>query len=148
MDQEGKEKNMNYGSVFDEKRGWGKTEGKKYGSEFHKNVGKEKNMNYGSAFNEKSGWGRRKEKKKKKEKKDHERKRVLNSDSKWIADAIHNHIQRLTLCRDASKLLMSQGKIEMWASVPLLIKSRTRAKTKSGGIWRGWKKEREREGEG
>ena len=29
VDQVGKEKNMNYGSAFDEKSGWGKMEGKK-----------------------------------------------------------------------------------------------------------------------
>ena len=36
MDQVGKEKNMNYGSAFDEKRGWGKTEGKNMDQNFIK----------------------------------------------------------------------------------------------------------------
>ena len=34
MDQVGKEKNMNYGSAFDEKSGWGKMEGKNMDQNF------------------------------------------------------------------------------------------------------------------
>ena len=34
VDQVGKEKNMNYGSAFDEKSGWGKTEGKNMDQNF------------------------------------------------------------------------------------------------------------------
>ena len=36
VDQVGKEKNMNYGSAFDEKSGWGKTEGKNMDQNFIK----------------------------------------------------------------------------------------------------------------
>ena len=86
MDQEGKEKNMNYGSVFDEKRGWGKTEGKNMDQNFIKMWVKKKIWTMDQLSMKKVGEedGRKKEKKEKRWKK-----KVWNSDSKWIAEAIH-----------------------------------------------------------
>ena len=65
VDQEGKEKIMNYGSAFDEKRGWGKTEGKNMDQNFIKMWVKKKIWTMDQLSMKKVGEERRKEKKEK-----------------------------------------------------------------------------------